>query len=110
MRDAYEEWKDRELLLDHENDPESFRQPLFNLLPNKSKPMQSQYLDREGKPVEIGDWITTPEGRNLEVLEKTPGGFLSLKANDGKFMPNWLYCWNKVRACLKNPILSPDPK
>jgi len=29
MPDSYHEWKDRELLLDHEANPESFRQPII---------------------------------------------------------------------------------
>jgi len=66
------------------------------------------WRDREGTPVKQGDWITNKDGRNLEVKGQTPGRMLSLEANDGKFMPKWLFNWDKVRECLRNPILSPS--
>ena len=66
-----------------------------------------EWSDREGTPVKKGDWITDKAGRNLEVRDQLPGGMLYLEAADGKFMPKWMFSWDKVRECLRNPILSP---
>jgi hypothetical protein len=66
------------------------------------------WRDFEGTAIKKGDWITNTEGRDLEVIDQTPGAMLRLKASDGKFMPEWLLSPGEVRKCLRNPILSPN--
>lgn len=65
------------------------------------------WIDSEGTPINKGDFITTKEGRDLGVIEQTPGYMLSLKANDDKPFKQWGYSMEKVATCLRNPILSP---
>lgn len=66
------------------------------------------WIDREGTPIKLGDWITDPEGRDFEVMGQTPANTLFIETNDGKPFPRWIMNWGKIRMFLRNPILSPS--
>jgi len=64
MPESYHEWLDRELVKDHEADPESFRQPIITMPTESDAELLAriEYLKR-------ADWLGSWGTRHLSIAQ-----------------------------------------